>query len=397
MLYAKERIGGEEMSPFINGDRLVYISPNCSPPLPKESVIGGHPCRIWHKSQKNYCKRCASHGHRTTDIGMCESYEPDCSVMAFRANNNPLSNFYECTITIGKCQFKSAEHAYQWKKCKNSKRSDLAERVLNAPTPAKAKLITAELEVNEYADTWDSIKTTVMEYVLRAKWNSCGLFRHTLMSTEGMTVAEATQDSFWGVGVAPNLAQNTKPEKFLGLNHLGKILQNIRNHVQQISSINETSFDNVILDMPSAPGSPITNIADTSAPESLTLHDDTKSLVETVLTNNSDTVELLNTTEQPVDDTNPSPSTEGAPTLDHICGQDDTPVRNKLAPSRPPRSKNTSKKHKSEQIITMDRYVKRDSSVSSEKRKARSGSESTSPSSAHVAKANKTDQREGIS
>ena len=51
ILYAKERIGGEEMSPFINGDRLVYISPNPTPPLPKESVIGGQPCRIWHKSQ----------------------------------------------------------------------------------------------------------------------------------------------------------------------------------------------------------------------------------------------------------------------------------------------------------------------------------------------------------
>ena len=46
VLYAREGIGGEEMSPFINGDRLVYIAPNSTPPLPKETVIGGHPCRI---------------------------------------------------------------------------------------------------------------------------------------------------------------------------------------------------------------------------------------------------------------------------------------------------------------------------------------------------------------
>ena len=46
VLYAKERIGGEEMSPYINGDRIVYIAPNPSPPLSKETIIAGHPCRI---------------------------------------------------------------------------------------------------------------------------------------------------------------------------------------------------------------------------------------------------------------------------------------------------------------------------------------------------------------
>ena len=127
LIFAKARIGGEEISPFINGDRLIYIKPDVSSPLPKKTVIGGHPCRIWHKSQKNYCKTCASHGHHTSDIGMCGSYDPDSGVVAFRANNNPLSNYYMCTITVGKWQFRSAEHAYQWKKCKHAKRPDLAQ------------------------------------------------------------------------------------------------------------------------------------------------------------------------------------------------------------------------------------------------------------------------------
>ena len=52
VMYAKERIGGEELSPFINGDRIVYITADVSPLLPKETVICGHQCRIWHPSQK---------------------------------------------------------------------------------------------------------------------------------------------------------------------------------------------------------------------------------------------------------------------------------------------------------------------------------------------------------
>ena len=42
------------------------------------------------------------------------------------------------------------------------------------------------------------------------------------MATSGMVIAEATLDSFWGVGVAPNLAQETRRDKFLGQNHLWK-------------------------------------------------------------------------------------------------------------------------------------------------------------------------------
>ena len=53
--------------------RLIYIKPDVSSPLPKETVIDGHSCRIWYKSLKN--------GHRTSDIGMCGSYDPDCGVV----------------------------------------------------------------------------------------------------------------------------------------------------------------------------------------------------------------------------------------------------------------------------------------------------------------------------
>ena len=91
MIYANQRIGGEVMSQYINGDRIIYIAPNPTPPLLKETVIEGHPCKIWHKSQKIYCKRCDTHGHRTSDVGLCESYDADARVTPFRADSNTLS------------------------------------------------------------------------------------------------------------------------------------------------------------------------------------------------------------------------------------------------------------------------------------------------------------------
>ena len=232
VIYAKERTSGDEMSPFLNGDRIVYISPNVTPPLPKESVIGGYPCRIWHASQKNFCKRCAEHGHRTTDIAQCEAYDADAAVVAFRSDSNPLSNFYRCTLISGEFTLTSAEHFYQFEKCMHCDRPDLAQQVVEAPTPKLAKQIATSMEVHpDYMASWDIKRFDVMQRALKLKWNSCAKFRNSLMATHGQTIAEATQDAVWGVGVAPNLAQQTKPAKFLGANHLGRLLMSLRDYV----------------------------------------------------------------------------------------------------------------------------------------------------------------------
>ena len=110
-----------------------------TPPLPKETVICGHKCRIWHQSQKNFCKRCAKHGHRTTDLDVCESYDADSAVVAWRADNNPLSNFYICTMEYGDCAFKSSEQFYQYEFCLFMDRNDIAQNVLDAASPREAK------------------------------------------------------------------------------------------------------------------------------------------------------------------------------------------------------------------------------------------------------------------
>ena len=64
------------------------------------------------------------------------------------------------------------------------------------------------------------------------------------MSTEGMVIAEATKDDFWGVGVASNLAEHTKPSKFVGLNELGRLHMTLRGIVSERESQNSScDFD----------------------------------------------------------------------------------------------------------------------------------------------------------
>ena len=80
---------------------------------------------------------------------------------------------------------------------------------------------------------WIKTRVSVMEETLKLKWNCCGKFRQALMATMGTTIAEAAQDTFWGVGVAPNLAEETDPNHFLGFNQLGRILMSMRRYVAE--------------------------------------------------------------------------------------------------------------------------------------------------------------------
>ena len=100
---------------------------------------------------------------------------------------------------------------------------------------------------------WTKIKVNAMCKILAAKWNCSGRFRRTLMSTSNMTIAEATQDMFWGVGVAPNLALHTKASKFLGSNHLGRSLMALRDKVQIMDPI---SIDDITFRFSTPPESP---------------------------------------------------------------------------------------------------------------------------------------------
>ena len=63
-------------------------------------------------------------------------------------------------------------------------------------------------------------------------------YGQALRSTEGMVIAEATQNDFWGVGVAPNLAEHTKHAKFLSLNQLGRLHMTLCDIVSDCESQN---------------------------------------------------------------------------------------------------------------------------------------------------------------
>ena len=95
--------------------------------------------------------------------------------------------------------------------------------------------------------SWDTIKLTEMDFVLRNKLNSCNKFRQSLVCTEGVIIAEATQDQLLGVGIDQSLAQFTRPSRFLGKNQLRHALMSIRNYFSiLLCEILHPYFENIM-------------------------------------------------------------------------------------------------------------------------------------------------------
>lgn len=231
--YSKLQGNNRRNTQYWNGDRYVMALANFSPSIPSNTQIGEYNVRVYHRSQAIFCSRCNTKNlHKTSDTDKCDAYRTDKDeVLAFRSDWNILSNFFVCNVHVFGKNFRSAEHAYQWRKCVDCLRPDLALKILKAPTPKRAKLIASQINDSELRK-WNQAygHTVIMKEVLSAKSVSNVDFRMTILKSEKKIIAEATQDLRWGTGLSPHLTRTTKT--FPGKNLLGKLLMELRNELQ---------------------------------------------------------------------------------------------------------------------------------------------------------------------
>ena len=149
--YAKMRTEDNRKTTYKTGERFVMAHADFSPSLPGNTQMANYNVRIWHKSQEVFCRRCKSKNHhKTSDVENCKQFRVNGDdVITFRDDCDILSNFFMSNITVFGRVFRSAEHAYQWRKCIDCLRPDLASRIMRAFTPKKAKMIAHALSFSE--------------------------------------------------------------------------------------------------------------------------------------------------------------------------------------------------------------------------------------------------------
>jgi N-glycosidase YbiA len=129
-----------------------------------------------------------------------------------------LSNFFPCQIKIGKLIFDTSEHAYQAEKTLVDFEKD---KIRQCKTPGQSKRLGQKITIRQ---DWEVVKLDCMEKVLRVKFSHPEM-KKLLLETGTQELIEGNKwsDKFWGMTL--------EDEKWIGENHLGKILMKIRSEL----------------------------------------------------------------------------------------------------------------------------------------------------------------------
>lgn len=138
-----------------------------------------------------------------------EKEKRENSIDSFRDEYSFLSNFYICNVTYDGFTYTSSESAFQGQK-------DLSRREeFTKYSPLMSKKIGKRVKLRS---DWEEIKLSLMEEIVRCKFDQNPDLKEKLLSTGDRLLIEGNTwgDYYWGVC------------KGKGENHLGKILMKLR-------------------------------------------------------------------------------------------------------------------------------------------------------------------------
>lgn len=127
-----------------------------------------------------------------------------------------LSNFYKCDLFYAGMNYSNSEAAFQGQKPKNM--SERAKFQYLDPSESKAAGRMCVLR-----NDWDKVKDQIMYEVVTAKFTQNSDLKKKLIETGDSILIEGTTwgDTYWGIDLATGK----------GLNHLGKILEKVREDI----------------------------------------------------------------------------------------------------------------------------------------------------------------------
>jgi ribA/ribD-fused uncharacterized protein len=161
--------------------------------------------------------------------------------------NKGFSNFHMVDIKEGDKVFKSSEHYYMYYKAIQFGDLQIAEKILDAKFPYKAKKLGAQ--VSNYDDRiWKKHREQVMENGLTLKFTQHQDLRNRLVATSPKILVEASPyDKVWGVGLSEDDPRINDPIKWKGKNLLGKVLMRVRDKIMNKPKPKQRTIQEILL------------------------------------------------------------------------------------------------------------------------------------------------------
>lgn len=157
----------------------------------------------------------------------------DDNTMVFFNSLCPLSNFHESPFVFEGVKYDTVERYYQLSKANSAGNETLANRIVNAKTPAECKAHGDKVRFSKEGLThWNQKKIQLMKAAVTAKFSQNTKAHQYLIKTGNKHLGEASPyDKFWGTGVGLRSNHATDQNRWSGQNKLGEMLMQLRNEL----------------------------------------------------------------------------------------------------------------------------------------------------------------------
>lgn len=163
---------------------------------------------------------------------------PITGPIGFWRESDPLgccSNWYPAGFSFADEEFATSEHWMMWQKARVMGDWDTAEKVLDAPTPRKAKELGAQVAPYDGA-LWDDVREELVYYGVREKFVQNPRLGNLLLSTKSALLAEASPyDRVWGIGLTADDPLFGDIASWRGSNLLGRVCMRVRSDLREAS------------------------------------------------------------------------------------------------------------------------------------------------------------------
>ena len=148
---------------------------------------------------------------------------------------SPLSQWHASTYTMEangvSHEYNCAEQGMMHGKALLFEDEETAQKILEAPGPLEMKALGRE--VRGFSDeAWKRHRADIVYRNNVAKFSQNDHLREALLSTTGNLAEASPRDRVWGIGLNERDAKKTVPEKWPGINLLGKILTRVRDEIR---------------------------------------------------------------------------------------------------------------------------------------------------------------------
>ena len=143
-----------------------------------------------------------------------------------------LSNWYKSSFSIDGIDFTTVEKYMMYSKAKLMGDEEIAKEILRINDPAKIKKLGRKVK-NWDEDRWVNNRERIVSEALFGKFSQNEELKKKLLKTKGSILVEAApNDKIWGIGMRSTNKNATQPEKWKGLNLLGKCLMATRDKLE---------------------------------------------------------------------------------------------------------------------------------------------------------------------